>query len=162
MSCSTIFYKRVLRSESEAIEIAKKNISIKLQLFKEEKDCAYKYQFIYLFSKYLQNIEDEIYVFPHESIDGNIQTKNDYDENMSIWDFQSNGHITDYYINEKYYQEVSEYYNTFRSDYREENLFSLEETLDYIKKNNCYITDIEIEQLKEFWNEYPDGLINFC
>ena len=61
-------------------------------------------------------------------------------------------------------------------NYPKDKLFSLEETLEYLEKNDdiiSYLTgpyDIEskeirkekaIERLKKFWNENPDGMIDF-
>lgn len=47
--------------------------------------------------------------------------------------------------------------------YPEIRLFSLEETLSYIhdKDNECFIYDYTEESLKKFWEEYPDGMIEF-
>ena len=48
--------------------------------------------------------------------------------------------------------------------YPEDLLYSLEETLNSIKKyeeqNTCTV-EMNIEYLKEFWNKYPDRMINF-
>lgn len=64
-------------------------------------------------------------------------------------------------------------HDTFRrGNYPDDRLFSLEETLKYLEDNDSIIyyydnTEREkskteaIERLKKFWNEYPDGMIEF-
>ena len=52
------------------------------------------------------------------------------------------------------------YHNLFRvSGYPEDILFSLEETKAFISKNN--IEKVFWEDLVEFWQVYPDGMILF-
>jgi len=47
--------------------------------------------------------------------------------------------------------------------YPDDRLFSLEETLDYINnpENKCVVYEETIEDLKKFWSEHPEGMINF-
>jgi len=47
--------------------------------------------------------------------------------------------------------------------YPEIKLFSLEETLSYIydKDNDCVIYEDTEESLRNFWEKYPDGMIEF-
>lgn len=47
--------------------------------------------------------------------------------------------------------------------YPEDTLFSLEETLEYMytPKNKCKIFDWSEELVRKFWEEYPNGMINF-
>lgn len=57
-----------------------------------------------------------------------------------------------------------EYHDLFRKyTFSEDKLFSLEETLNYIEKYKDEISLFEdtFELLKEFWNKYPDGVIDF-
>lgn len=57
-----------------------------------------------------------------------------------------------------------EFGNMFRKyGYPNDKLFSLEQTLDYINNpnNKCVVYDNTIEELKKFWNKYPDGMIKF-
>lgn len=60
--------------------------------------------------------------------------------------------------------EETEYHDPFRiAGYPEDCLYSLKECLEYIKKyeekHNCTVT--VQKYLEEFWNKYPDGMINF-
>ena len=45
--------------------------------------------------------------------------------------------------------------------YPETLLFSLEETLDFIKTNKCTVYEYTDEKLRDFWAEFPDGMIRF-
>ncbi len=47
--------------------------------------------------------------------------------------------------------------------YPDDTLHSLEETLAYIEdsKNECVVFEYTNEYLKKFWNEYPNGMIDF-
>jgi hypothetical protein len=46
-------------------------------------------------------------------------------------------------------------------NYPETLLFSLEETLDFIKTNKCTVYEYTDEKLGDFWAEFPDGMIRF-
>jgi hypothetical protein len=46
-------------------------------------------------------------------------------------------------------------------NYPETLLFSLEETLDFIKTNKCTVYEYTDEKLGDFWAEFPDGMISF-
>ena len=67
-----------------------------------------------------------------------------------------------------------DYHDMFRTNYTEAVLQSYEETIDFINNNDCWgltylsviqdklITDpIDLNEIKEFWDEHPNGLINF-
>jgi hypothetical protein len=45
--------------------------------------------------------------------------------------------------------------------YPETLLFSLEETLDFIQTNKCTVYEYTDEKLRDFWAEFPDGMIRF-
>jgi hypothetical protein len=45
-------------------------------------------------------------------------------------------------------------------DWSQENLHSREETLICIKENKN-VEDVNIDKINEFWDKYPDGLIDF-
>jgi len=53
-------------------------------------------------------------------------------------------------------------HDLFRTgNYPETILFSLEETLDFIKTNKCTVYEFTDEKLRNFWVEFPDGMIEF-
>ncbi len=95
------------------------------------------------------SIESELYELKHDlSI---------FDETISplrIFDEKTNA----------YYIETEDYYkdNMFRCyDWNQENLHSREETLKLIENNNNTVEDVNIDKVNEFWDKYPDGLIDF-
>lgn len=69
------------------------------------------------------------------------------------------------YVEEKgWYRETGDFHDVFRKyGYPEDRLFSLEETLNYISdtKNECVVYDYTENKLKEFWEKYPNAMIQF-
>ena len=56
------------------------------------------------------------------------------------------------------------YHDIFRKyGYPDDMLFSYDETLEYIDypANDCQVYEGTLERLKEFWDKYPDGMIDF-
>jgi len=81
----------------------------------------------------------------------------------AVWNHQDDKNLTEYIDGKGFYMETG-FHDTFRKyGYPEDKLFSLQETLDYINnpKNDCTIYENTIERLKEFWDKYPDGMIEF-
>jgi hypothetical protein len=63
-----------------------------------------------------------------------------------------------------YYTSVRRYNDMFRYyDYEQDNIHSLQETLELIKTNStkAELYDDSMDKINEFWREYPDGLIQF-
>lgn len=55
-----------------------------------------------------------------------------------------------------------EFHDIFRSSGFHENIIgSYDETIKYIKENNCVFTEEMDENLKKFWTKYPNGKIDF-
>jgi hypothetical protein len=69
------------------------------------------------------------------------------------------------YIEGKGFYVDTDYHDLFRIyGYPEDKLFSLKETLDFItkyEKENDVKVEVEMNLLKEFWDEFPDGMIDF-
>jgi hypothetical protein len=71
---------------------------------------------------------------------------------------ETNNHY--YIINNCLYSDETNYHDIFRvSDYLDTVLVNKNETLEFIKNNNCSISNIE--DIDKFWNEFPDGVIDF-
>ena len=69
-----------------------------------------------------------------------------------------------FYRNEEYLQKQldCEFHDLFRAAYDEDTVLkSFEETMEYIKDNNCQTFEYTEEKLKEFFNKYPKGVIEF-
>jgi len=63
------------------------------------------------------------------------------------------------YYDGSFYSET-EYHDIFRiGGYPEDMLTSFEETNVFIKENMCYA--IDYERLVKFWEEFPEGLLEF-
>lgn len=72
--------------------------------------------------------------------------------------------ITIYVDGRGWFSEVDEFHDVFRKyGYPDDMLFSFEQTMDYINNpdNKCETYDYTEKTLKEFWEKYPDGLIEF-
>ena len=60
------------------------------------------------------------------------------------------------------YDEDNLPHDLFRiGDYPEDLLFSLEETMAFIKNKNCTTYGDTQKSLEKFWDEFPDGMISF-
>lgn len=65
-----------------------------------------------------------------------------------------------------YFVEIDDFHDVFRiGNYPNDELFSMQKTLDFIEKNKdkVYFHDEEgwKNRLEEFWTKYPDGMIDF-
>ena len=55
-----------------------------------------------------------------------------------------------------------EYHDVFRASWDEDTILTnYEDTIKYIKENNCKIFDYTFDKLKEFFEKYPKGVIEF-
>lgn len=67
-------------------------------------------------------------------------------------------------VGDNIYCDVDGYHDLFRKyGYPDTELFSLQETLNYIDdvNNECVVYDFTKDKLVEFWTKYPDGMIDF-
>ena len=72
--------------------------------------------------------------------------------------------VVDYVEGKGWYKEVEGFWDPFRHlNFSEAQLFSLQETLDFMHdpKNQCIVYDYSYDQVNEFWEKYPDGMIDF-
>jgi hypothetical protein len=71
--------------------------------------------------------------------------------------------IKSYIAGKGFYSSTDELpHDLFRKyNYPEDQLFSLDETLEYIRNNECTTYEWTEEKLKEFWTNHPDGMISF-
>lgn len=64
------------------------------------------------------------------------------------------------YLKQQYYICSEEYVNLFRTAPKGfKYLYSLKQTLKFVKNNECDIFDDTFIRLAEFWQKYPDGVI---
>jgi hypothetical protein len=163
MSCHTWFYIPIEKVE---YEITKKYL---IDTLNNEIRFFEKYIKYPLNEDYLDILED----FPHWTIEY-MQHK------IDIWKRQLRlveGGYCKEAVNKKFersnkliiyrngnHYENSEFHDIFRKyNYPEIELYSYQETIDYISnvENRCNIYDYTMEQLKKFWNKYPNGMIRF-
>ena len=71
-------------------------------------------------------------------------------------------HITRYY-NDKFYYDNYELHDPFRAKYDDIILQGYDETIEYIdnNKDNIILKDNTYSLLEEFFNKYPDAIIEF-
>jgi hypothetical protein len=72
--------------------------------------------------------------------------------------------LTTFIEGKGWFEDTDEFHDVFRKyGYPDDKLFSLEETLEYIKdpNNQCTTYEWTDRRLKEFWEKYPNGMIKF-
>ena len=132
----------------------------------------------------LQRLIDDRGSFDPDLLEAYTEWTPEYaQKNIPFWEEQiskiQSGFFTEDWIFEKYLElgiEIKDYvpgkgwyissdelpHDLFRQGgYPDDTLHSLEETLAYIKKNNCTTYEYTENALEEFWTKYPDGMINF-
>lgn len=67
------------------------------------------------------------------------------------------------YFNGKFYKLCLEYLNIFRVSryYDDVTLTSLSETIDFINNTSNDVFDVNMDNVVEFWEKYPNGII-YC
>lgn len=66
------------------------------------------------------------------------------------------------YFRGNYYVDTNEFHDVFRiHNYPDDVLLSMDETVEFLQKNNIVMDEYISERLKLFWNKYPDGQIHF-
>jgi hypothetical protein len=153
MGCHTWFYKKLNSKEEELKkEILFKLYELRKTFIKNKKLLSYITNDIFKIKnkKMSKKFLYKIYVnIPHD----NLKT----------------------IFNNNIYEKVNEFHDLFRTnDYNSPILISFEETLNFINLNNLkgisYFSEEEkriiteepdFKKIKEFWNKYPDGIIEF-
>lgn len=153
MGCHTWFYRKIERTQEEAKQSA-------LNKLIRAKDLNWK---IFLDRNYKgldwSHFSDEELLHHNELCDRQIRMINKDLCQRAVWNRQEDETLTLYVDGKGLFIEV-EYHDLFRiGGYPEDKLFSLEETRNFIKRNN--IEDVYWDLLEKFWIEYPNGLIKF-
>lgn len=166
MGCHTWFYTKFEINESKVLEDLKNNINTELQFFHDvihnrtkvqewlDKYYDIPYDEACINLKYFEDLKHKI----DNNLLSNVELFNIYIELGIHQD------IIEYIENKGWFINTDEFHDIFRKGgYPEIQLFSLQETLDYINNpdNQCTVYDYTIERLNEYWNMYPDGMINF-
>ncbi len=157
MGCHTWFYRKIERTQEQAKESCLKQL------------------------KYQRNLSWKIYKNPnYRGFDWELDKKsqlemikvlnrkirmvsNNYCQ-MAVWNNQGDEDLTVYIQGKGLFIEDTGFHDEFRKyGYPENKLFSYKETIDYIETpdNECSVYENTLERLKEFWDLYPDGMIEF-
>lgn len=165
MGCHTWFYKKI-KGPTKAEAAAKVE-----EAFKKEVD-------------FLQRLIDDRESFDQDLLEVYPEWTPEYaQEKIPFWTEHiakiQSGFFTEDWIFERYLElglEIDSYepgkgwysstdelpHDLFRQGgYPDDTLHSLDETLAYIKKNNCTTYEWTEKALEEFWAKHPDGMINF-
>lgn len=102
-----------------------------------------------------------------------LRNLNNFDDTELMSEYLIATNVKHNEVNGIFYEDV-DYHDLFRhSDYNAPILYSFEETMSFIEENNCtgisyfnedgvFITEKpDIEKIKSFWDENPDGIIEF-
>lgn len=157
MGCHTWFYRKIERTQKEAKESCleylkySRNLGWKIyknpngylginwQISKEE-----QLRYIHLLNRQIRMVS------------------NNYCQ-KAVWNHQNDEDLVEYVDGKGLYIEAG-FHDVFRKyGYPDDKLFSLKETLEYINNplNNCVTNDNTLKWLNEFWEKYPDGMIEF-
>jgi len=60
-----------------------------------------------------------------------------------------------------FYRRCKDKGDTFRTVHTEEKLFCYDQTIHFCDKNGIELNSNQIKSLKDFWDEYPEGMIDF-
>lgn len=158
MACHTWFYRKLNITQQEAkencLEYLKKSRNLAWKIYKNptgycgiDWDTTKDEQFkqISVLNRQIKAVSNNFY-------------------QCAVWNHQSHENLTYYVKGKGLYIEDTGFHDWFRrGGYPDDELFSLQETLDYINnpKNECTVYDNTIIQLEKFWKQYPDGLIIF-
>jgi hypothetical protein len=85
------------------------------------------------------------------------------------WTDKIGPHVNDFVDGKGFFTKVDDYHDVFRTGWdqtrKDPHLFSLAETMEFIKNNDIYHYENSDEQMHErlqaFWAKYPDGMIGF-
>jgi hypothetical protein len=157
MGCHTWFYRKINRTQDEAREDCLVGYRKSLNLYKKIlKDPLYK--------RIEWGYTDEQLTYYISSLEIQIKDVENRLCEKEVWDEQSDEDLTQYVDDKGLFIEDTGYHDLFRTHiYSSPNLFSLEETLNFINDpiNECRVFPSTFNLLEEFWTKYPDGMIDF-
>ena len=165
MGCHTWFYKKVDVSYEEAksflIKKYKNNIDLNEKWISNPNDPEYS-EFVEIYKEYTIDFLKhslDLYKRKLRLVEGG------YCKEAVMKKYNPNCYFSYLYISNKgMFVELSNYHDLFRiHNFPEDNLFSLEETYQFIETNKDLINynNNWENRLIEFWDKYPDGMICF-
>lgn len=158
MGCHTWFYRKIERTQEEAkqncLQYLKHSRNLGWKIYKNPNGYAgidwqvskeEQLRYIHLLNRQIRMVSN------------NLCQK-------AVWNKQNDKDLVEYFEGKGLYIEDTGFHDVFRKyGYPEDQLLSLEETLNYINNplNECVIDDKTLDRLNEFWVKYPDGMIEF-
>jgi hypothetical protein len=106
------------------------------------------------------NIDEFSQLFKEKLLDGETDGNNILNLLYKMFNHDNNIFVP----SKGWYTEADGFHDAFRKyGYPDDQLFSLDETLAYIQdpKNECVVNERTEEILKNFWNKFSDGMIQF-
>lgn len=151
MGCHTWFYKKVDRTIEEAREKVIKQFNDDIE-FWENALIQDDYEVPYGFTR--EDVRNLIKV-RHRQI--RIIEKGLCDKAV----YKRQPELSRFYLGNLYI-EAEGYHDLFRiGGYPEDVLTSYEQCVKFIEGAGCSTYELTYKRLKEFWNEHPDGIIEF-
>lgn len=183
MGCHTWHYRKIERTQQQATESC-------LKVLRHSRNLAWKiWKNPTNYCKINWNTTKEQQLQTIKVLNRQIKGVCNGYYKEAVWNRQDDEELTKYISGQGLYIEDTGFHDTFRiGGYPEDNLFSLEETLEFLKNNDKKIAygikvcrnpeadwnnrvweevdrqaakEKSIERLKEFWNKYPQGMIQF-
>lgn len=165
MGCHTWFYNKIDTPPYEEIkEVVIKVYQDNIDLFNKWIDNPLCDEYVEMCSVYTEYTIDKIKKWRDLNIRLVRIIKNNYCKKAVLNRYCIYNKDLIVNINGELYKNVKEYHDSFRKyGYPDDMLFSLEETIDYINNpnNECYLYDYSIKKISEFWDKYPNGMIDF-
>lgn len=158
MGCHTWFYRKIKRTQEEAKQSCLQNIRRSRNLaWKIYKNPTSYYNIDWKVTKEYQLKYINLLNRQIKMVSNNLCSR-------AVWNRQNDKETTLYIDDKGLYIEDTGFHDVFRiNSYSDDRLSSLQETLDYINnpENNCTVYENTIKKLEEFWNKYPDSIIEF-
>lgn len=155
MGCHTWFYKKLEMTQEEAKKNCLKSLreseELNLEIIKSGDYTKFGWEIKYL-EKLDAIIKRQIRMVSNDYCKRAVWNRVEFDNKLSI------------YVDGKGFYVEADAHDLFRRGlYPDDKLFSYEETISYIEdpKNQCQVFEYTYEGLRKFWDECPDGLIEF-
>jgi hypothetical protein len=165
MGCHTWFYKKIkgptkAEAAGKVEEAFQKEVKFLQRLIDDRESIDQ--DLLEAYPEWTAEFAQEKILFWNEQI-GKIQSGFFTEDWIFERYLEMNMSIQSYIPGKGWYDSTDELpHDLFRhGGYPDDTLHSLEETLTYIKKNKCTTYEYTEESLKEFWNNHPEGMINF-
>lgn len=156
MGCHTWCYKKINAAREELAPEIKNSIAAELgyiaEILADKKNPAYTPESLY---KIKESLETELY-----KLEANELTDEEF---YDLYEECVTGDVVRWIPGRGLFISTDELpHDIFRNDeYREDCLFSLEETRQWMREHECEVYEWTDAELAAFWKNFPDGMIAF-